>query len=294
MLMVNEPNPLISVCIINYNQGRFFADALNSYLSQNYNPLELIVIDDCSTDNSVEIINNLLKEKNVKANFIVNPVNCGICKNMNLAISLSKGKYFSVVASDDYFGPTRYEKLINASKQVDESYKLFYSNCNMVDVAGKLITTNFFNYCRPDLSIKEGDIFHELLKGNFIPSIALLIRKDVFNDVGLFDESLHLEDFDMWLRIANRYKIGYVEDDEVFYRQVNNSWLRILQKRGSNYYKDHFNVLYKHFSFLNHKEKKDVFLMLYNLFKAHIKRNRKIDWGLSKKIIIVFLKTIIY
>ena len=125
-------------------------------------------------------------------------------------------------------------------------------------------------------------------------SIALLIRKDVFNDVGLFDESLHLEDFDMWLRIANRYKIGYVEDDEVFYRQVNNSWLRILQKRGSNYYKDHFNVLYKHFSFLNHKEKKDVFLMLYNLFKAHIKRNRKIDWGLSKKIIIVFLKTIIY
>ncbi|MCC6692111.1 MAG: glycosyltransferase, partial [Chitinophagaceae bacterium] len=62
--MRNEGNPLISVCIINYNQGRFFADALNSYLSQTYKELELIVIDDCSTDNSVEVINRLLNEKN--------------------------------------------------------------------------------------------------------------------------------------------------------------------------------------------------------------------------------------
>ena len=184
--MHNGSNPLISVCIINYNQGRFFADALNSYLSQTYSPLELIVIDDCSTDNSVEIINNLLKEKNVKANFIVNPVNWGVCKNMNLAISLSKGKYFSVVASDDYFGPQRYERLINASKKSDENYKLFYSNCNMVDVAGNILESDFIQYFRPGLKSRSGIVFQELLKGNFIPAIALLIKKDVFDSIGLF------------------------------------------------------------------------------------------------------------
>ncbi|MBP9135843.1 MAG: glycosyltransferase [Chitinophagales bacterium] len=289
--MHNGSNPLISVCIINYNQGRFFADALNSYLSQTYSPLELIVIDDCSTDNSVEIINNLLKEKNVKANFIVNPVNWGICKNMNLAISLSKGKYFSVVASDDYFGPQRYERLINASKKSDENYKLFYSNCKLVDETGRVIENDFINYYRPGLLVREGNVFSELLKGNFIPAIALLIKKEVFGSIGYFDETLKLEDYDMWLRIAKGYKFGYVADNEVYYRQLNNSLMRTLQK-GSLYYKEHFNVLYKHIKHIGKDHSKVIIGQLCSLYKANLKRTKRPDWDMTKKLLNAIAKLV--
>ena len=289
--MVNEPNPLISVCIINYNQGKFFADALNSVLSQTYSPIELIVIDDCSTDNSVEIIESLLKEKNAVANFILNPANQGICKNLNLGISLSKGKYFSVVASDDYFGPTRYEKLINASKQLDESYKLFYSNSNMVDVAGNILESDFIQYFRPGLKSRSGIVFQELLKGNFIPAIALLIKKDVFDSIGLFDESLRLEDYDMWLRIAKKFKFEYVQDDEVYYRQLDNSLMRTLQK-GSLYFQEHFNVLYKHIGNLDKNNSKQIVKQLYNLYKANLKRTKSPNLKLTGKLFIAIFKSL--
>lgn len=287
--MRNEGNPLISVCIINYNQGRFFADALNSYLSQTYKELELIVIDDCSTDNSVEVINRLLNEKNVKANFICNKANQGICKNMNLGIAVSKGSYFSVVASDDYFGPKRYEKLMNAAKQADDSYKLFYSNCKMVDENGEVIENDFINFFRPLLEVKSGNIFPELLKGNFIPAIALLIKKDVFTSVGLFDETLRLEDYDMWLRIAAKYNFLYVEDDEVYYRQLNHSLMRTLEKRNT-YYREHFNVLFKHIGNSGKKDAKSLFNQLCNLYKAHLKRNKRINWQMTKKLIMARYK----
>lgn len=290
--MRNEGNPLISVCIINYNQGRFFADALNSYLSQTYKELELIVIDDCSTDNSVEVINRLLNEKNIITNFICNKANQGICKNMNLGIAVGKGSYFSVVASDDYFGPKRYEKLMNAAKQADDSYKLFYSNCKMVDEEGKILCNDFFSYCRPNLKNINGDIFYELLNGNFIPAIALLIDKKVFCEVGKFDESLRLEDFDMWLRIARRFKVGFVKDDEVYYRQVGNSWLKTLQKTGP-YYKEHFNVVYRHYYYLNMPKRKKIVLILYNYYKSTLKRTKEVDLMMTKRMIAAWFASFI-
>lgn len=239
-------HPLVSVCIINYNQGRFFKDCLESFLSQTYKNTELIIIDDCSTDNSADIIKLLLAENNVQAKFIINTENKGICKNINKAIRESRGKYFSVVACDDYYGKHRFEKLVSAAKNLPDDYKVVFSNCNTVDEVGNLISKDFIGEIRPDLKkIPDGRIYFELLQNNFIPAIAMLIKKDVFKKVGLFDESLKLEDYDMWLRIARKYRFKYAEDNEVYYRQVNNSLIKVLSKSHESL-KENFYFFAKH------------------------------------------------
>ena len=128
-------------------------------------------------------------------------------------------------------------------------------------------------------------------KGNFIPAIALLIKKDVFDSIGLFDESLRLEDYDMWLRIAKKFKFEYVQDDEVYYRQLDNSLMRTLQK-GSLYFQEHFNVLYKHIGNLDKNNSKQIVKQLYNLYKANLKRTKSPNLKLTGKLFIAIFKSL--
>ncbi len=273
----NFESSLISVCIINFNQGKYFDDCLNSYIFQTYKNLELIIIDDCSTDNSVQIISDLLNTHKLNANFIINKKNKGVCKNINEAIKHSKGKYLSIVASDDFYGKNRYENLINKARNTPDEYKVFFSNCATVTEQKELISKNFINTIKPNFTtIPDGDIYIELIKGNFIPAIAMLIKMEVFDDVGLFDESLQLEDYDMWLRIARKYKFKYVDDDEVFYRQVNNSHIRTLQKKASNV-KETFYFFSKHIMQKDIYHRKLIMGKLKELRRAYYEMNKNKD-----------------
>lgn len=277
--MHNQEQPLISVCIVNYNQSRFFNDCLNSCLNQTYPNLELIIIDDASTDNSVAIIKQLIEPVTKNLSFIENKTNQGICKNLNAAVSIAKGEYISIVASDDYFEFDRFDKMLKALQSSGNEYKVAYSNTKTVDSTGNVLKEDFIRFIRPDIDVMpDGDIFPELIKGNFIPAIGMLIKKDVFAETGLFDETLKLEDYDMWLRIAARYKFRYV-DSVSYYRQLETSLMRSLEKRPA-YYKEHFMTLYKHVKTRNTAARKNILGQLFNLFKAHTKRNKRFDFAL--------------
>ena len=95
----------------------------------------------------------------------------------------------------------------------------------------------------------------------------------------------------MWLRIAKKFKFEYVQDDEVYYRQLDNSLMRTLQK-GSLYFQEHFNVLYKHIGNLDKNNSKQIVKQLYNLYKANLKRTKSPNLKLTGKLFIAIFKSL--
>ena len=105
---MNE-HPLVSVICLCYNQGEFINDAVNSVLNQEYSNIELIIIDDHSTDVSTEIIQEIVT-KNPQIKAIYNPQNIGNCKAFNIGYYASSGEYLIDLAADDLLDPNRISK----------------------------------------------------------------------------------------------------------------------------------------------------------------------------------------
>jgi glycosyltransferase involved in cell wall biosynthesis len=192
-------NPEISVIIPNYNRAHIISRALDSVLSQSLPAMEVIVVDDGSTDHSRQFIKD--KYKHVR---LLCQEHKGVSAARNLAIKEAKGEWLALLDTDDAWLP---EKLAL-------QYKALVSNKDY-----KLVHTN-------EIWMRDGKVLNQMEKhrkyGGFIfqrclplcaisPS-SIMIHRDVFADVGLFNESLPVcEDYDMWLRICCRYPVLFLE-----------------------------------------------------------------------------------
>lgn len=242
--IVSRMVPLLSLVIVNYNQGKYFEDCLRKTTLQTFKDFELIVIDDCSADNSVEMIRSLLKQYSVKANFIVNKKNQGICANLNMALKIAKGKYFSFIASDDWVEERCYEQMVKTFESAGEKVGLVYGDCHIVSEQKELLYPSYIQYFRPDLKQPpSGNVFHQLLNGNFLPAMVTTTRTSVLLQLNGFDESLKVEDFDMFLRIARDYHFLFVPGAGAAYRILPNSLIRRI---GARKYEDWVEMYFKH------------------------------------------------
>ncbi len=204
-------NPAISIVIPNYNYGRFLAEAVNSALDQTLPPYEVIVVDDGSTDNSLEIL-NAYGDK-IK---IIQQKNQGVGIARNAGAELASGDYLAFLDADDYWAP---EKLAKQVAKFAENNEIGLVHCGMltVDVNGNPLEEN--------LEGEEGWVADKLLR--FQPVIAgpgsnSLIRKQVFSDAGGYDTNRDLhpsEDWELSYRIAEAYKFGFVPEPLLYYRQ---------------------------------------------------------------------------
>lgn len=205
-----ENMPLISVIIPCYNHEKYVEESILSVLNQTYKNLQLIVIDDGSKDNSVEIIKRLSDQHHF---IFESQANIGLSATLNKAIKkYSNGEYISVVASDDFWHK---DKVAN---QV--AYFILHNDVGMV--YSKAATVNSESEIVQTLSenrFKEFCTFEDLLLDRTgIPALTVMVNKKVYEKVGLFDENLLIEDWDMWLRIADEYNIGFVNKELAFYR----------------------------------------------------------------------------
>jgi len=233
-----------TLVIVNYNQGQYFEDCIRSVCAQNLSVAEIIVIDDCSTDRSVEQIESLLATYNVEANFIKNKINKGICANLNLALSIAKGQYFSFIASDDWVDKDCYIQMLTALESADEKVAVVYGDCKVVDERKQLLHSSYMKHFRSDLDVPpQGDIFKDLLRGNFIPAMITMSRTAVLRKQGLFDEGLKVEDYDMWLRVSRGYHFLFVEEASGYYRVVQQSLIRRI---GARKFEDWIDMYLKH------------------------------------------------
>ena len=131
---MSNNNKLVSVLIPSYNHEKYVGDCLESVLAQTYSNIEVIICDDKSKDNTYEVIERYrqrLEEKFSRICIIENDNNLGIVKNCNKLISLAKGDYYKLLASDDMLRPTGIEKLVHFMENHKE-HNIVYSYCDKI------------------------------------------------------------------------------------------------------------------------------------------------------------------
>lgn len=200
--------PLVSVIIPTYNAEKWIRDTVNSALGQTYAPLEVIVVDDASTDGTLKT----LEGSDPRVRLFRNEKNLGVGGSRNRAMKEARGEYIAFLDHDDLWHPEKL-KLQLPLFEKNPAPGLVFSDCFYLNPGGKQYRA--FEFSLP----ARGSAFQSLIEENFIPCLTAVIPKKVLNAVGSFREDLKIsEDYELFLRIARQYPIEYVAEALATYR----------------------------------------------------------------------------
>ncbi len=197
-------NPQVSIVLLCYNQAPYVAEAVHSVWNQTYANIQLIVVDDASTDGSRQVIAALLRN-NPEVSFIALPENRGNCAAFNLALKRATGKYVIDLAADDVLLQDRVEAQVKFFESLGDEYGVIYSNARYIDKEGRFLKNHF----APAATPPQGDVYVDVIRTFFIPPPTVMMRKSVLDELGGYDEALAYEDFDFWVRSSRNYKYAY-------------------------------------------------------------------------------------
>ncbi len=208
--MVMNQNLLVSVVMVTRNVERFLPKAIESVLNQTFRNLEFIIVDFGSTDKSKDIVASYAA-KDIRISFREIPA-CGLAAARNVGCSLTTGQYIAIQDADDVSLPNRLMAEVEFGQNHPE-VGLIGSWIQRIDENGKCLETV------NDIPTKDRVIRQELKKWNPFWQPTILIRKEAFVQVGGYREALpNSEDYDLWLRISERYKCANLEQVLVNYR----------------------------------------------------------------------------
>ena len=213
-------NPLVSFIISVYNGEKFIEKCIRSIFDQTYINLEIIIVDDASTDSTNLILNSLKKENKIKMQILKNKLNIGLTKSLNIAANNANGEWLARLDADDLSKKNRIESQINFVLN-NSQYSIIGSSCDFIDKNGKYIFSK--SYPSNHYEIKKA-----LEKvGAFFPHSSVLMNKKVFLGLGGYNIFMkYSQDYELWLRASKEFKIFSIKDPLVS--------IRIHRKRLSN------------------------------------------------------------
>lgn len=198
-----EENPLISIILPVYNGEKYLATAIASCLNQTYKNIELVLVDDCSNDDSLAIAKKFA-EKDKRILIVSNEVNKKLPATLNIGHKKAKGNYITWTSDDNILKPDFIAQLFKSL--ITHKADITFANYDVINEAGNLKRVH-----------KTGPVEH-LFFGNKIGA-AFLYKKSVFMDLKGYDESLYLlEDYDFWLRAGARFKFYHLNESIYQYR----------------------------------------------------------------------------
>lgn len=233
---------MISVCIATYNGEKYIKEQLDSLVNQTVKPYEVILQDDCSLDNTVEIAKQYTDQLNLK--IYTNDVNLGFTKNFESVISKANGNYIALCDQDDIWREDKLEILLNNI----ENNSLIYSNSMLIDANGKSLEKSFSKVLNKNfISSTEALNF---LNDNCVSAHAMLFKKELLNYIFPFPKNIF---FDQWIaaNAAALNGVKYYDECLVEYRQHDNNTLSNHIKK--KLHKEKISRLERTFSQINQK-----------------------------------------
>lgn len=210
--------PLITVICTTFNHETFVEEAILSVINQTYTHIELIVVDNASTDNTLQLVDKYCK-RYPQIRRIANAWNKGLCSAFNQGLAHANGKYIIDLSGDDVLFPQRIERQVDFFEKLPSTYGVIFSNAQYINETGNFLQNHFnVDSCgNAKGEIPSGDIYKDILEQYFICTPTMMIRREVLEKLGGYDESLTYEDFDFWVRSSILYKYAY--QDEILTRK---------------------------------------------------------------------------
>lgn len=199
-------NPKVSVIIPVYNGGEWIKECIRSVTGQTYDNVEIIAIDDCSTDGSVRKIKDI---DDPRVTILENNSNRGIAASRNRGIRHSSGQFIGFLDQDDIWLEHKLETQLQRFSNTPEKTGVVYSAVELLDTNKGTTDINTFLSLSGDYMSRVSDIF----LNNPITNITTLVKRECFEEYGLLDESLFgSDDYEFWLRIAGEYGFEYIDE----------------------------------------------------------------------------------
>ncbi len=247
----DKDQPLVSIVTASYNRGNYIEDTIKSVLLQDYPNIEYIVVDGGSTDNTIDILKRYegrLKWTSEKDEGTEDAINKGL--------RLASGEIFGWLNSDDTYLPGAVTRVVNFFSENPE-VKMVYGKGYFSDLSGNIIgvyPTEPFNLKRLAIS-------------NYICHPATFVRRDVFCEVGGYSLDLrHATDYDLWIRVAQRYKVGYLPEFLATFR-IHEESKSIFERNILRGYKESLELVMKYYHWAPASR---LFTYYYHLIKSKI------------------------
>lgn len=251
--------PRVSVVMPAYNAAKYIEESIRSVMEQTFTDYELIIVDDCSKDDTKKIIRDHAKlDKRIV--FLQNEKNMGVAATRMNAISIAKGEWIAFLDSDDLWDKRKLEiqmRIIEENPEVQVSY----TASSYIDEDGVP-----YDYV---LHAKERTTYKDLLKGNLMSCSSVVIKKNLFQEVGMIHDAMH-EDYTAWLTILRKGYFSYgIDQPLLIYRIGKNT-------KSSNRIKS-AKMIYNSYRYIGYSNVMALILMarytVYSITKrAHIKK----------------------
>lgn len=201
-------SPAVSVVIAARNDGRYLGSALGSVQRQTFSDWECLLVDDGSTDNTAEIVRPFLADNRFRL------IRCewvGQARSKNLAFHLTSAPLIAPLDGDDAWMPAKLERQVRLLR-AQPNVGVVFTHRFLMDFAGAILPA-------PRRRFHRGMIFNELIVGDDVCYSSTMIRREILETVGAFDERLELGiEVDLWLRVARHYEFDFIDEALVKHR----------------------------------------------------------------------------
>lgn len=208
----SNTDPLVSVILPTYNRREYLAEAIETVNKQTYNEIELIIIDDHSSESPRDIVESAPCEGLHDIMFLQHEENRGASAARNTGIKRANGQYIALLDDDDLWTPNKIERQITEFRHSEDDIGVVCTGIRSIDADGSTIRTEKVQF--------EGNITKQLLLGSVVPLPSMLVRRDIICDAGFFDERLRLHEDQEWtIRLSQNCEFRSIEEPMVISRR---------------------------------------------------------------------------